>query len=113
MAPPPPCTYIHVCVCVRVRVRVRVCIRVRVRVHVRVRVRVHVLSLLQVGAELMKACPLWWVRLIIILITSQSDANSSNGKKRGPEGGGIGGPGERGNMEEYKIRFAFLLEMFA
>lgn len=27
-----------------------------------------------------KAVPLWWVRLIIILMGSQTDANSSNGK---------------------------------
>lgn len=32
------------------------------------------------GLELTKAFPCWWVGLIIILMASQSDAKSSNGK---------------------------------
>lgn len=66
------------------------------------------------GVELTKAFPLWWVRLIVILMASQSDANSYNGKARaglGGEAGGVKG-GERGEMEVHKIRFAFLLEKY-
>lgn len=47
-------------------------------------------------------------------MASQSDANSSNGKAR--DGGGGEGQElreERGEMEMYKIRFAFLLEKYA
>lgn len=40
--------------------------------------------------ELTKAFPLWWVRLIIILMASQSDANSSNGKARAGGWGAVG-----------------------
>ncbi len=67
------------------------------------------------GVELTKAFPLWWVRLIIILMASQSDANSSNGKARagGERGGGGELREERGEMEVHKIRFAFLLEKYA
>lgn len=71
---------------------------------------------IQAGVELTKAFPLGWVRLIIILMASQSDANSSNGTAR--DGGEEGGGGqelreERGEMEVHKIRFAFLLEKYA
>lgn len=50
------------------------------------------LARIQAGVELTKAFPLGWVRLIIILMASQSDANSSNGTDRdgGEEGGGGG-----------------------
>lgn len=41
----------------------------------------------QAGVELTKVLPLGWVRLIIILMASQSDANSSNGKARDGERG--------------------------
>lgn len=67
---------------------------------------------LQAGVELTKAFPLWWVRLIIILMASQSDANSSNGKAKAGGGGGGELREERGELEMHKIRFAFLLEKY-
>lgn len=48
----------------------------------------HTLSLsLSVCNSLLKAFPLWWVRVIIILMASQSDANSPNGEARDGEVG--------------------------
>lgn len=55
--------------------------------------------------ELTKAFPPGRVRLIIILMASQSDANGSNGKAR--DGGKNGGEEAEPEMEVLKIRFAF------
>lgn len=55
--------------------------------------------------ELTKAFPPGRVRLIIILMASQSDANGSNGKAR--DGGKNGGEEAKPEMEVLKIRFAF------
>lgn len=53
-----------------------------------------------------KAFPLWWVRVIIILMASQSDANSPNGEA------GDGGGRREEKRKRTKLDLHFLFEKY-